>query len=405
MKKNTFLHIKSSLFILILIVLIISIASCSKDNYDSDPYFSIEGSPTELTSYVAGITQSFVVRSNRSWEIKEVSDSTLSWLTIFPKVGEDDGIFKVTVSKNKTFDARSVDLAFYVNGEEESSLLHISQEANTPEITVDDSILSVVATGGDLTVNVSANVDWTYTQSDSSWLTVDSVSSTQITLTAEENSGEIRYDTLTIQSAEYPDLNKTVVIEQLAGNVLIDEDFSWLSYGSSVPYVTTGETRFDSWTTDEQDHGWSVTENTYASDQQCVYARQGFIKLGKTGYGGDIISDKLSSIEGTVNLKVTFKAAVYISASGTVDSNVLKVYALNAGTTSVSQFEIDNIPNDQADDDAGVVNDIWSDDRAYSFTVTGATNETQIKFLGGDYNLSGGKNRIFLDDITVEIVP
>jgi hypothetical protein len=74
---------------------------------------------------------------------------------------------------------------------------------------------------------------------------------------------------------------------------------------------------------------------------------------------------------------------------------------------SVPQFTIDNVPNYKAQDDANIKNDIWAEDRAYSFVVTGATKDTQIKFLGGDYNLAGvgqGKNRIFLDDISIEII-
>jgi hypothetical protein len=53
---------------------------------------------------------------------------------------------------------------------------------------------------------------------------------------------------------------------------------------------------------------------------------------------------------------------------------------------------------------------MWSAPEATrTFTITGATSETQIKFLGNDYDLRIGvvtinKNRIFLDDIKVEII-
>jgi len=53
---------------------------------------------------------------------------------------------------------------------------------------------------------------------------------------------------------------------------------------------------------------------------------------------------------------------------------------------------------------------MWSAPEATrTFTITGATAETQIKFLGNDYDLRAtvvtiNKNRIFLDDIKVEIV-
>jgi len=78
---------------------------------------------------------------------------------------------------------------------------------------------------------------------------------------------------------------------------------------------------------------------------------------------------------------------------------------MGPGTVSVSSFTIDNWPNYTLDPDCIT---IWKDPSAtYSFTITGATSETQLRFLGGDFNLVGvgaGKNRIFIDDIKVEII-
>lgn len=54
-----------------------------------------------------------------------------------------------------------------------------------------------------------------------------------------------------------------------------------------------------------------------------------------------------------------------------------------------------------------MINDIWDPSRSYSFVVTDATIDTQIKFLGNDYELKGvgkDKNRIFQDDIKVKTV-
>ena len=100
----------------------------------------------------------------------------------------------------------------------------------------------------------------------------------------------------------------------------------------------------------------------------------------------------------------------YLTAgAGAKDDNILKVFALNAGTVEGEGiFTIDNFPNNRGDDEAGVINDAWAPEVAErTFTIKGATSETQIKFLGGDYDLRGvgqGKNRVFLDDIKIEIV-
>ncbi len=95
-----------------------------------------------------------------------------------------------------------------------------------------------------------------------------------------------------------------------------------------------------------------------------------------------------------------------------MDDNVLKVSVIGPGTVSQEQFIIDNWPVYPADE--GTHTDycigMWSAPEATrTFTITGATAETQIKFLGNDYDLRAtvvtiNKNRIFLDDIKVEII-
>jgi hypothetical protein len=100
-----------------------------------------------------------------------------------------------------------------------------------------------------------------------------------------------------------------------------------------------------------------------------------------------------------------------MTAAGTKDDNFLNISIIGPGTISQSQFIIDNwpvYPVDPAAVEAYCIA-LWNEPVARrTFTITGATSETQIKFLGYDYNLVGVgavKNRIFLDDIKVEITP
>lgn len=410
--KST-IHFRSGYFTTILLAMVavlpLLLVSCSDDDeeFSGDPYFSIDDAPTGLTAGVEGTTVSYVVRSNRPWQI--VAQEENSWVRAFPAEGSEDGTFKFIVRENETFDARTMNFSFIVAGEEQPVLFRVEQAANVPYINLPGAQTGaeVLAAGGDITIDVDANVAWTYTfEDDATWLTQLELSATKIRLRAEKNSGTDRSTTVAVRSAAHPELDKTIVITQLPGNIILREDFSWLAYGSEKPYNTTGETRFDTWTQDQLNHGWFSTPVAASSNQPLLYARQGFVKMGKTGFGGDLISPKLN-IEGTVNIRVTFKAAAYISAGGAIDDRILKIYALGAGTPSTSQLSVDNVPNSEAQDNAGVVNNIWAAERAYSFTVTGATADTQIKFLGGDYNLTGvgqGKNRIFIDDINIEII-
>lgn len=407
MKTNNFYRsMKSALHtFLILSLFPFAFTACNGTEDLGDPYFTIEGDPTGLSVDMNETTASFIVRSNRPWKV--VAQGEDSWTRAFPDEGVDDGIFQLIVEENSGFTDRTMNFAFIVDGEEQPLLFRVDQEANVPYATiVSTGEITLPSASGPFTIAVNANIDWSYSLDNDDWIEELDVSDTEIKLYASKNRGDERSVTLTVTGDDYPGATSQVVIKQASGSVLLLEDFSWLTYGSTVPYEWENAVRYDNWTPEEQARGWEVTPNEFTSNQRCCYACYGYVKLGKTNYGGDLITPALD-IEGTVDLKVSFKSAVYISAAGNVDDNILKVFALGAGTPSVDQFEIDNVPNSQAEDEAGIVNNIWDPERGYSFTVTDATSDTRIKFLGGDYALAGvgqGKNRIFLDDIKIEIV-
>lgn len=404
-KNNVYSILRMGTLAALLLVFVSVLQSCDDDESTGTPSFSIVGNPTGMTVGVAGKTEKFTVRAVGTWQIvkKEEGD----WVKIFPQHGgKDDGIFEITVTPNEGFEQRIMNLAFVLNGEEQPVLFRIEQEANTPYITLPEKV-TIPSSGGEFTVSVTSNVAWTYSLSSDAWITEVSKNATDVVLNAAVNNGPLRSVTMTVTATDYPSVSKSVTLEQSPGSVILEEDFSWLAYGSAVPYTTTGETIITNWTPEQQAKGWTSSLNPVSNDRPC-YARQGFVKLGKTNYGGDIISPKLSAIQGTKNLKVTFKAAAYVSANGTViDSRVLVIEVLGAGTPSTNTIMVENVPNTQPQDEAGIINDIWADDRAFSFTITGATSETQIRFLGKAFDLRNetpNTNRIFLDDIKVEII-
>ncbi len=406
-QKSAFI---TSLLLVFAFALIIN--SCKDDEPVGEPYFNIEGSPTGLSSPANGITQSYVVRSNRPWQI--VPQQETDWVKIFPDEGEDDGIFKFTVEENASFDVRTASFAFVVDGKEQPVLFRIEQEGNVPYIIVDkaEEGVTIPSAGGEVTIDVNSNVSWDYSVGDVNWLTAHSKTSTQVKLTALTNTGSKRSFTLSFSSPDFPELLTQIEVTQSPGSVILEEDFNWLDYGNPVFYTTTGERRYDQWTEEEKNRGWSSSVNTVdgSGNTPLMYSRVGFVKLGKTAYGGDLISPPLTGITGTQNVKVTFKAIPYKTKAGTMDDNILAVSVIGQGTVSQEQFIIDNwpaYPSDDATHTDYCIN-MWSEPEATrTFTITGATAETQIKFLGWDYNLVGvgaGKNRIFLDDIKVEII-
>ncbi|MCM4166508.1 hypothetical protein DHD08_02305 [Arenibacter sp. H213] len=397
------------LFVLTLFALPLIFTSCNEDEaeFSGEPFFMIEENPTGLSVGVAGETKTYIVRSNRPWKI--VSQGEVEWVKAFPAEGKDDGVFKIVVSENDGFDPRTINFAFVVDGNEQPLLFRVDQEANVPYITleVSDNGVATPSAQGEVNIAVKANVIWTYALEDASWLSEIEMTEQGIKLLADRNYGEERSTTVTISSALHPTLAKETVITQSAGNIILEEDFNWLTYGSPIFYAWNdpNEIRMDQWTDEEKAKGWTSTESELSSGQQIVYARPGFVKLGKTGVGGDLISPALAALEGPTKVLVTFKAVPYKTKGGSQDDNILHVSVIGDGATNVSTFTIDNWPEYDENFDAAKT---WQEESAhYEFIITGATAATKLKFLGGDYNLVGigaGKNRIFIDDIKVEII-
>src|SRR5690606_23592789 len=208
-------------------------------------------------------------------------------------------------------------------------------------------------TAQDVKITVEANIEYTYT-SYVDWLVFDkketNETSDELTFKASANEGSVaRPARITFTCPEFPELNGTLIIAQEgkpSAAQILKEDFSWLTDGSTIFYVTTGEKRMDSWSEEELAKGWTSTTNTVegGGNQNFVYARPGFVKLGKTNYGGDLISPKLSAVIGTRNLQVKFKAVPYKTLGGALDANILKIEIIGPGTLSESQFNIDNWP-------------------------------------------------------------
>lgn len=392
----------------------VCLMSCKDDDKETgEPKFEIEGDPIALSVPVEGKTQAYTVRSNRPWKI--VAQSQESWVRAFPDEGDDDGIFKFIVEKNAAFSSRMVNFAFVVDGKEQPTLFRVEQAANVPYITIKDAAgIKVPAAGGDVTVSIDANVPWTYTLTDGSWLTQPTVTATSVKYVAEPNNDPVRVATLTVSSTAYPDLTKTVKLTQASlSTTILEEDFNWLpaTYGNKIIYNTTpSEKRYSTWTEEEQNRGWSgtVINDETTGNAAWLYAREGYVKLGKTRVGGDLISPKLTNLQGTQNVTVTFKACGYQTATGTKDTgNEVNIFITGGGTASPATFNA-NYYKSQAD---GGDTYTWQDDPqyVYSFTITGATAETQIRFVGGPnigpISTLGGNNnnRIGIDDIKVVV--
>ena len=387
--------------------------SC-EDEKTVDSYLELEDEYQTTFSPTADEAEyRITVRSNRPWQVVK-KDSDADWVRPFPDEGEADGIFTLYVDENPTFETRRTELALVVDGEEYPVLLTVDQAAAVPTIQVGDGsgTVSVAAGAGDFTLTSSANVEWTCVVDEAAaeWLTYNGIDEDGVlSFTVTENLWAERTGIVHCVSEAEPSANVDITVVQASNGVILQEAFNWLAYGSATTWETTGETRYDSWTADERGRGWTSSPAD-ASGNPCLYARQGFVKLGKTNYAGDLISPKLSTISGTADVQVTFKACAYVSKGGAKDDNELYVSVLGAGTLEGADepYIISNYPN-SSNMEYGPDYDVWAPELAErTFIIRGATSETQIKFMGGkSYNMTGigqGKNRIFLDDILVQVI-
>lgn len=416
----------NKLLLIASVVFTLSFAACSDDNNSEDPYFYVENQPTGITLSASGIKQAsrkaYTIRSNRSWTINKETDA--EWLHIFADEGEDDGIFDIWADANTAFTSRTANLIFKVEGQEQPVMFRVDQKADVPSVTIANAAngYTILSKGGSIKIPVSHNVKWTANLATCDWASIDSVGADTVYVTATKNTGdEARTVTLTaVGLDEYSSLSSSTVISQSPAGIIMNDTFDWLQLGEELPTYSTPEVRIDLWGAAETAHGWT-------SIGGLAYGGRGYVKLGKTSYGGDIVTPALSSISGTQNVKVTFKAIGYVSAgstkkAGSKDDAVIKVVVINGGTISnqtTADFKIKDVtykaatfvttvfPNSKYMEN-GADYDPWSQaDAVFTFKVTGATKDTKIIFVGGgawDSALSTvgqGKNRIFLKDVKV----
>ncbi|MDO4511741.1 MAG: BACON domain-containing carbohydrate-binding protein [Bacteroidales bacterium] len=442
-------YMKSLLIAALAVVAAMGFTACSDDKYDGDPYFVLEGigegnvysfdyKEVDTTKY--DVAKKVVVRSNRPWKL--VAQTENGWCRVFPLSGEGDGIIRLSVLENKVPDGRDIVYKVYLDGVEQPLPLTIRQSGSEPYIKPSANSITIGRKGGDTQFSVIANVPYTYEVrpaedgADVSWLTVTPSAEDPNTVVLScglNETGSNRSVMLHIQgTGNYAHLSIDVPVTQL--DAIYFENFSWMNHSdtSILGWVTDGETysRFDKWTEEELSYGWT-------SQNALVYGRPGFLKLGKTGYGGDLVSPKIAEIKGVMDIAVSMQLVGYSSAGGTVDDG--QVYVAVKGPGKITKIiggdgaETGEIVSGviYCDDDKNpiLLNDvasfvldpdnhfnkamdpeglkIWEYPLTnFTINVDGATSETQIIILGGAFDeqvktIGKGKNRIFVDNFKV----
>lgn len=412
------MKIKNIFLSALTLICLLGFSGC-KDNDDpvGDPYLTFENIEGTINVSKAGITQAkrkaVTVRSNSPWKVSLENPDDSSWLHFFIDEGEDDGIIYYWVDKNSTFDQREGKINLSENGKVLNSL-DIVQEADVPNITIKDGSngFTIAPEGSVLKVAIDANITWKATLTpDVDWARITNVTEDSIFVTIDKNEEDERTVNLSlVGEGEHSGVSTTALITQKDESLIFNDNLSWLQEGEEKPTYETPEIRIDLWNDAEKAAGWSSLSNW-------AYGGRGYIKLGKTNYNGDVISPALSKLKKPTDVKVTFQSMGYVSAGGVKDASVVKVGVIGPG--EVNGDEVNSIsingtayrcvkfvntvfPNSENNEN-GEDYDPWAQPGSYhSFTITGATAETKIIFVGGDnWNKVKGKNRVFLKSVEV----
>lgn len=412
------MKIKNIFLSALTLICLLGFSGC-KDNDDpvGDPYLTFENIEGTINVSKAGITQAkrkaVTVRSNSAWKVALENPDDASWLHFFIDEGEDDGLIYYWVDKNTTFDQREGKITLSDNGKVLNSL-DIVQEADVPNITVKDGSngFTIAPEGSVLKVAVDANISWKASLTpEVSWARITNVTEDSIFVTIDKNEEDERTVNLSlVGEGEHSGVSTTALITQKDESLIFNDNFSWLQEGDEKPTYETPEIRIDLWNDAEKAMGWQ-------SLATLAYGGRGYVKLGKTNYNGDILSPALTKLKKPTNVKVTFQSMGYVSASGVKDASVVKVgvvgpgevngddvktISINGATYRCVRFVNTVFPNSEKNEN-GEDYDPWTQPGSYhSFTITGATAETKIIFVGGDnWNKVKGKNRVFLKSVEV----
>lgn len=412
------MKIKNIFLSALTLICLLGFSGC-KDNDDpvGDPYLTFENIEGTINVSKAGITQAkrkaVTVRSNSPWKVSLENPDDSSWLHFFIDEGEDDGIIYYWVDKNSTFDQREGKINLSENGKVLNSL-DIVQEADVPNITIKDGSngFTIAPEGSVLKVAIDANITWKATLTpDVDWARITNVTEDSIFVTIDKNEEDERTVNLSlVGEGEHSGVSTTALITQKDESLIFNDNLSWLQEGEEKPTYETPEIRIDLWNDAEKAAGWSSLSNW-------AYGGRGYIKLGKTNYNGDVISPALSKLKKPTDVKVTFQSMGYVSAGGVKDASVVKVgvigpgevngdevktISINGATYRCVRFVNTVFPNSEKNEN-GEDYEPWAQPGSYhSFTITGATAETKIIFVGGDnWNKVKGKNRVFLKSVEV----
>ena len=308
-----------------------------------DPLISIS-SGNKKTVSGKGEEFSVKIQANVDYETEISAD----WIKAVPTASTSAMVetktLKFSAEPNLTGAARTAAIRFYKDDIE--SVLTVSQDKFAPEITaVPVGYATISGLGTTVKYKISSNVDFTVSSSET-WVSLPvseaKAGEYEVPVTFAANTGaEARTATVTFRNAEYS-YSYPVVLKQFAAGVILDEDFSWVApyahaynaahadapigdfiasglTGANAPAVSSLGLDFVS---EASARGYSEAQLQAGSSAMYIQGADEtgwYFKFSKKSVNTGLALASLD-IDGTVDVKVTFKWAAHYGGTFKLDA-------------------------------------------------------------------------------------
>ena len=288
--------------ILYLLASIVSMFACTEgeleglwpNNSSSQPQDSSVTLESDVFSNFseAGGNGSISFTASEAWTVEVINSRADSWISIHPTSGDaGKATITVTTEQNDTPDDRSATIIIKAGSAEQS--INVSQKQKDA-LTVTASSFEVGAEGGEVVIEVKANIDFEYeiAESANEWVTYEStraLKTTTLLFTIAKNEDlEKREAKIYISSGE---LSEEITIYQVGGEptiVLSQSDYVVSSAGETIAVMVASNIDVvvdlpadADWVTENATRGVStntfyfdITENIFNESRECAIVFQ-----------------------------------------------------------------------------------------------------------------------------------
>lgn len=223
--------------------------------------------PESLSIPHTGGTAGFSIASNTNWQIAE----NAPWLSANPPSGLGNGTVTLTATPNISTNNRTVNVLVSGDGVADQ-IVAVTQTGAPANLTITPPSQVVTASAGQVTVQISANVNWALSSSNS-WATLSQPSGTgdaTVTISYDENTTSAqRTVTLSLSSPGQPTQTATILQNAAATGPILTVSPSSQQVPAAAGQTTLQVTSNVSWTANTS-QSWATVSPTSGSGNQTL---------------------------------------------------------------------------------------------------------------------------------------